>query len=303
MHISNFIDYIQLEKRYSKHTALGYRNDLEQFFIFTLKTFDESTPEGTTYQMVRSWIIHLMKEGYQPKSVRRKISSLQSFFKYLRKLQVIQHNPTKGLVLPKVGKQVPNFVAQQDLPALYSTDFPGDSSIDKYKEVLDETIIACLYNFGLRRSELLNLTIQDIDSSNRSISVIGKGSKQRLIPMNSEIQAVLNAFLAHRKSITSDSKLLFVNAKGQPLYPNYVYRLAKERLITMGNIEKPRPHLLRHSFASHLSQEGAELGAIKELLGHASLSSTQVYTHHSIDGLRKMYQKSHPKAKDNNSIT
>jgi integrase/recombinase XerC len=303
VHIISFIDHIIFEKRYSQHTALGYRNDLEQFFIFTQQTFDESNPSAITFQMVRSWIVQLMKEGYQPKSVRRKISSLQSYYKYLRKHQIVNHNPTKGLVLPKIGKNVPSFISQKDIPSLYGKEVSIDESNSNYKNLLEETIVACLYNFGLRRSELLNLKIQDINTISRSISVIGKGNKQRLIPMNTEIHAMLSTFVAARLNLVTDSNLLFINEQGRALYPNYIYRLVKQKLNSIGNIEKPRPHLLRHSFASHLSQEGAELGAIKELLGHSSLSSTQIYTHHSIDGLKKMYQKTHPKAKDNNSIT
>lgn len=297
--VSSFIDFIQYEKRFSIHTVQSYRNDLEQFFYFIDTTYQTSAPDQITRQMVRSWVISLIQDGMAPASVRRKCSSLQSFYKFLQKKHKYTTNPVKGIILPKSGTKVPAFLRMKEAEELL--DQSHLYSENPFRNALDSCILAMLYLCGMRREEVLHLRVNNVYLASREIHVIGKGKKQRIVPMVDELQHLIREYLSLRSGVTTekDADYFFINEKGVKLYPNYIYRLAKTSINRIATSEKSSPHVLRHTFASHLSQNGADLNAIKSLLGHSSLSSTQIYTHHSLDGLKKIYQNAHPKANDN----
>jgi integrase/recombinase XerC len=293
--LQSFLDYIQYEKRFSKHTVQGYRKDLEQFFYFVKETFDIDDESETTKQIIRSWVVHQLQSNLTATSIRRKISSLQSYFKYLQKRGKLTFNPAKGVTLPKLGERSPVFIKQSELPALFT-----DSGVNVYKSVLAESILTMFYNTGMRRQELINLKIKDVNTLKKEIFVLGKGNKQRIIPMTLQLQQSIEKYLKIRpasiEAVSSDYFFLLEN--GRPLNVSYVYRLVRSRIEVNTQTQKASPHILRHSFASHLSQNGADLNAIKTLLGHSSLSSTQIYTHHSLEGLKRIYSGAHPKSKD-----
>jgi len=293
-----FIDYISYEKRFSKHTVQGYQSDLEQFFYFTRATYEIDTPVDVTRQVIRSWVIALMQSGQASTSVRRKISSLQSFYKFLLRKQILDHNPVKGIVLPKLPSKVPSFLRQSEADALIG-ESGATNDHSPYCIKLHQAIFAMLYLCGLRRAELIQIKLSDLDIRKRELSVFGKGSKQRIVPLADELVDILQVYLNGRTEleIVKDQERLFLTENGRALYPNYVYRVVKKGIRLNSTTTAASPHVLRHTFASHLSQNGADLNAIKSLLGHSSLASTQIYTHHSLDGLKRMYDAAHPKAK------
>lgn len=295
--VNSFLDYIKYEKRYSENTVLGYSNDLEQFFLFSSDRFGDTDLNQINRSMVRSWIVHLVQNNAAPSTVRRKVSSLQSFFKFLRKKNIVAHNPTNALQLPKKGEKVPTFIKMGEMHLVLEgvQDIHEDT---EYNSVLEKAILYVLYGTGMRRGEIINLKLSDFKSYENSLSVIGKGNKQRLIPLSDELTSIINYYISRRSliEIKCNEQFLFLTSSGAKLYPGFVHRTIKKYLDNEVHAEKISPHTLRHTFASHLSQNGADLNAIKSLLGHSSLSSTQVYTHHSIEGLKKIYSASHPKS-------
>ncbi|MBL7765265.1 MAG: tyrosine-type recombinase/integrase [Chitinophagaceae bacterium] len=291
--ISDFIAYLQHEKRYSIHTVQAYESDLEQFFLFLQSTFEVSDPAKVNHAQIRSWLAGLKESGVSARSMNRKISSLKSFFKYLLKMKIVDATPMSKVISPKNSKRLPVFVNETNMDVLFTqVEFPDD-----YQGHTERLILELLYQTGMRRAELLNLKLQDIDYSLRSIKVLGKGNKERIIPMAVELAQLIETYAILRNqqdNIQTDHLLLLPD--GKPLYPKYVYLTVKKYLSQTTTLDKRSPHVLRHTFATHLLNKGADLNAVKELLGHANLTATQVYTHNTIEKLKDIHKKAHPKA-------
>ena len=293
MNLRSFLSYIEFEKRYSKHTLLSYQNDLEQFEAYLQKQYDLTLDDKITHQHIRSWMVQLVSESIQPKSIARKLSSLKSYFRYLQKNNKIDFNPAIGLSAPKLGKRLPGFVPESDLNKLFM-----DLKFDDRQDVLrDRLIVELLYTCGLRRNELIELELKNIDLVSGRIKVLGKGGKERLIPIGNNLIVSINEYLKACKLIENCSSVyLFFNKKGNKLNPKSVYNIVVRILNMFTLTDKKSPHILRHSFATHLLEQGADLNSVKTLLGHSSLSSTQVYTHNTIERLKDAYEKAHPKS-------
>ncbi len=293
-HIQSFIEYLKFEKRYSQHTIISYQNDLEQFFQYLVSQFDAPEISKILPSFVRSWLAEMRSEKLLPKSLNRKISTLKSFFKYQVKLGLLEQSPMGTIVSPKVNKRLPAFVNQQDMATL--NQLSADAVT--WKERTDKLLVEVFYQTGMRLSELVSLKEQHIDFSNGQVKVLGKGNKERIIPVSSGLIEEMRHYIANkRKELEKfDPVCLFVNKKGNILYPKYVYLVVKQNLSLVTTLSKKSPHVLRHTFATHLTNNGADLNAVKELLGHSSLAATQIYTHNTIDKLKDIYKKAHPKA-------
>jgi integrase/recombinase XerC len=291
--IDSFLKYLQFEKRVSVHTLLAYQNDLRQFSSFLTNTFELSTPESADHGMIRSWIIDLVDEKLDPLSVNRKIACLRSFFKYLQRQEVIAKDPMLKIRILKTRKKLPAFVKESDmLETLNST--PYENNFDGSRNKL---IVELFYGTGMRLSELLHLKENQIDLKNRTLKVLGKRNKERVIPFSKSLVSILEEYLVmKRKEIESrEHNFLLVTNSGAPCYPTLVYRIVKDFLKNTPT-DKKSPHVLRHTYATHLLNKGAEINAVKDLLGHSSLAATQVYTHNSVEKLKKAFDQAHPKA-------
>jgi integrase/recombinase XerC len=292
--IQHFIDYLKFEKRYSAHTVRSYHDDLLQFHQFLLLQFGGVSLNEISSPFIRSWLASLKDKDITSKSINRKISSLKSFFKYLLRTGILVQTPMTNIISPKIGKRLPAFVDQKDIKTLLSAvEFPDD-----WQGGTDKLLLAVFYNTGMRLSELINLRENQIDFGNCSIKVIGKGNKERIIPISPRLSKQIKEYINDkRKELEQFNKLyLLVNGKGKKLYPKYAYLAVKKYLSEITTIEKKSPHVLRHSFATHLANNGADLNSVKELLGHSSLAATQIYTHNTIEKLKDIYKKAHPKA-------
>lgn len=295
-----FLAYLQFEKRYSKHTITAYRKDLEEFVKYSSDSFSIDDCRAVTGDMVRSWIVNLIEipgKADSPKTVRRKISALKSFYKFLLREQIVDNNPARKIILPKISKRLPEFVTAEKMDML-STPDPG--AFD-FKSLRDYLIVEILYNTGIRLSELCSLKTEDVSFGNCTLKVLGKRDKERIIPFSDELKKSLSTYLEKKKIFLTDiiyeqAGLLLVTDRGQPLYPKFVYRVVKKQLSQVTSQKKKSPHVLRHTFATHMLNNGAELNSVKELLGHASLAATQVYTHNTIEKLKQVYKQAHPKA-------
>lgn len=293
MSISSFIQYITYERRYSGNTVKAYENDLNAFAEFLVTTYQISNPVQATHEMIRSWVVQLMDEGIAPRSVNRKISSLKSFFKYLLKEEVIDKNPLQQITTVKAPKRLPAYIIQEDL--IEYLDQPVDA--DNFIAVRDKLIVEILYNTGIRRSELINLKEAAVDFDRSLLKVTGKRNKERIIPLSKKLLEHIKEYtVTKEKAIKSKSSYLIVTNKGDQAYPEFILRKVKQALSGLKSVKKS-PHILRHTFATHMLNNGADLNIIKELLGHADLSATQVYTHNSISQLKSIYNKAHPRAK------
>jgi integrase/recombinase XerC len=290
--ISNFVDYLRFEKRFSEHTVLAYQNDLKQFTAFLSAEGESLVLNEIIAVQIRSWLVKLLEEGIEPRSVNRKITALKTFFKYALKNKWINTNPMLKVVSPKVAKKLPVYVAAERLDFLLDrAEFPND-----FDGRRDHLIIELLYGTGMRRAELLGLTVDDIDFRNKQLKVTGKRNKQRIIPLFDHLLEQIKDFLTAREEINyQHSDSLFLDSKGRALYPDKIYRIVRKYLSLISTQSKRSPHVLRHSFATEMLNKGADLNSIKEILGHANLSATQVYTHNSIEKLREVYKKAHPR--------
>lgn len=290
-----FFNYMQYEKRASSHTLTAYRKDLEQFFDYLKLHYPDTNITDIDHLQIRSWMVAMLGNGMTPRSTNRKLSALKSYFKYLRKNNHIDHDPMLKVVAPKVGKRLPTVVEEQQLAQLFE-QVKFDAGFIGQR---DRLMLDILYNTGIRRSELVHLTIGNIDLTRNQLKVLGKGNKERLIPFGTSLQQAIMAYLKLREQAFphADSRRLLLNKKGENVTPQLVYNVVKKYLSAVTTAEKRSPHVLRHSFATHLANNGADINAIKELLGHANLSATQIYTHNSIDQLKKVYEQAHPKAK------
>ena len=292
MLLDEFLKYLRLEKRYSQHTVKAYQTDLTQFQDY-LQEFYESNLQQATHPMVRSWLAQMLDYGIAPRSVNRKITALKSFYKFLIKEEQLKENPTLKIIPPKSSKKLPVFVEQTQMAVLLD-ELPFEEG---FNGVRDKLIIELFYSTGIRQSELINIRVKDVSLSGNIIKVLGKRNKERLIPFTIELRQKLEAYIKSRAELSiKDTSYLLLTQKGKKLYPSLVYKQVNHYLSQVTSLDKKSPHVLRHTFATHMLNNGADLNAIKELLGHASLSATQVYTHNTIDKLKLVYNQAHPRA-------
>lgn len=293
-YIVPFIEYLKFEKRYSRNTVISYENDLISCFDYLELNFGSISLNAISHGQIRSWLASLKDQGMQSKSINRKISSLKSFFKYYMKRGAIDATPMAKVISPKNGRKLPVFVKEEDAVKLISS---LAISAEDWKGLNAKLLISIFYATGMRLSELIQLKEGQIDTGKGQIKVLGKGNKERVIPVGKEIiQMIMDYRIQKRKLIEKQDETFLVTEKGRPLYPKYAYILVNQYLGEVSTLEKKSPHILRHSFATHLMNNGADLNAVKELLGHSSLASTQVYTHNTIEKLKDIHKKAHPKA-------
>ena len=293
-YINDFLNYLQYQKRYSIHTVVSYKTDLLAFQSFINNDYGTMALPEIKPTLIRTWLASLKEDGNTSKTINRKISTLKSFFKYQVKKDVLQQTPMQVISSPKNAKRLPQFVDKKDIDTLFThVEFP-----DNWGGATERLILQILYNSGIRQAELINLQQHHVDLHNSCIKVLGKGNKERVIPISTELQMSIRSYILYKNEqfagITESCLLL--NKKGKKLYPRYVYDIVKKYLSMVTTIEKKSPHILRHSFATHLTNNGAEINAIKELMGHSSLAATQIYTHNSIEKLKEAFNKAHPKA-------
>ncbi len=292
-YIERFLQYLSTQKRYSPHTVKGYQKDLEGLEGFIIEYYPDTTITELKLPMLRSWLASLKDTGMESRSINRKISGVRSFFKYLLRQQIITSSPAATLSFLKTKKTLPSFVDESQMKQVmqrsyFPEGFPGDT---------EYLIILLFYTTGMRVSELTGLTEDRIDSSNVAVRVIGKGNKQRIIPLKKEVLHSIRDYMAAKKrNFEYPALTLLVNPKGKPLTPAAVYKIVNQTLGTVTTLKKKSPHVLRHTFATHLSDNGAAINAIKDLLGHSSLAATQVYTHTAISKLKEVHKQAHPKA-------
>jgi len=288
MYIDEFINYIKSEKRYSIHTLISYKTDLCQFFQFIEQDYSIDHPNKVTFKIIRRWVSSLLELGLQSTTVNRKISSLKSYFRFIEISGYNSKNPTLKIISPKTSKRLPVFITKSNINELldkefFKNDFCGNR---------DRLIIEVFYFTGIRLMELINISVSDIDSTNSLVKVLGKRNKERLIPLSHNILKDLESFIKKYNL----EKYLFTDANNNQLYSKKVYRIVNNYISKVSSIEKKSPHILRHSFATHMLNNGADINAVKELLGHANLSATQIYTHNSIEKLKSVHKQAHPKA-------
>ncbi len=290
--ISAFLDYLYLEKKYSKHTIVSYKNDLVSFLHYLENEFDSLVLEESHYTHIRSWIVVLGTENISNSSINRKMSSLKSFYKFLVKIKTIDVSPLQKHRSLKVPKRVNVPFTQKEINEVLSI-FNNDKSFISLRNKL---IIELLYVTGVRRSELIELKLGNIDLEQNAIKVLGKRNKERYIPLLKTLQVSIKEYIIKRKEIDSLNDFLFISEKGKKIYGTLVYRLINNYFSSVTTKVKKSPHVLRHAFATHLINEGADLNAVKELLGHSSLASTQIYTNGSLKELKNVYNRAHPRS-------
>lgn len=293
MSLQAFSDYLSLEKNYSKHTVLAYLRDLEIFQEFLNENHQAQSMDGVSYSEIRQWIVELVNSGISNRTINRKISSLNSYYKFLQKVGELDKNPLKKHKALKVGKKVQLPFSEQELKQVIENAI----EVNDFESARNQLIIELFYATGIRRIELVNLKLKDLDINNKQIKVLGKRNKERYIPLIDTLVDTIQCYLNFRSQLQeiTDKDNLLLTKKGLKVYEMLVYRIINKYFSEASSKAKCSPHVLRHSFATHLLNEGADLNAVKELLGHTSLAATQVYTHNSIAELKKVYAKSHPR--------
>jgi len=295
-----YIDYLRFEKRYSAHTILAYHTDLDDFSGFLFLQYNISDLLLADHNLIRSWLISLIDRGLTPRSINRKLSTLKSFFRFCQKQGILQNNPMLKVVAPRTSKQLPVFLTYQNLDKLIHTiEFTDD-----YQGSRDKMILTLFYATGIRRAELMQIKITDLNLEGGTLKVFGKRSKERIIPFGEQVVNMLTEYLIIRNNFLSEIRLtnqnnclsLFVTSKGEQVYPKLIYTIVHKYLSLIASNSKLSPHVLRHTFATHMLDDGADLNAIKEILGHSSLAATQVYTHNTIEKLKTIYKQAHPRA-------
>lgn len=292
MSIQSFVDYLSLEKNYAAHTIAAYRKDLEDFQSYISVDFSDDNLAEVNYAQIRSWIIRLVDSGLSNRSINRKTSSLNSYYKFLIKTGDITHSPLAKHKALKVQKKVNIPFSEQEIETVLSTAATHD-----FEAMRNKLIVELFYSTGIRRSELINLKLNDVDFEQNQIKVLGKRNKERFIPLLSTVENTLKSYIEMRKTLPQikSPDFLFLTQKGAQIYAALVYRIINKYFSEVSSKVKKSPHILRHSFATHLLNHGADLNAVKELLGHSSLAATQVYTHNNISELKKVYAKAHPR--------
>ena len=295
MHTKQFLQYIRSEKRYSPHTLTAYANDLDQFQKFLITSYSISDIQEVDSSIIRSWIMEMINLGLSPRTVNRKLSTLKTYYRFLHRNNLVTEDPMVKIISPKTNKRLPEFVNQEQMELLFDRNmfekgFKGDR---------DQLILKFFYFTGMRLSELIQLNISDVDTSSKQIKVLGKRNKERIIPIEKSLLGNIREYVDTRKLNTTENAVdspFFITNKGNRTYSKFIYRLVHKYLTLVSTLNKRSPHIMRHTFATHLLNNGADLNAIKELLGHSSLSATQVYTHNTIDKLKTIYNQAHPRA-------
>ena len=292
MAVKKFIDFLLFEKKYSQHTAVAYEKDIEMFEKFLLREFSESKLSNANYSQIRSWIVKLVNTNITNRTINRKVSSLNSYYKFLLKIQSIEFNPLTKHKALKVSRKLQIPFSETEITSVLNL-----IETDSFEGLRDKLIVELLYSTGMRRIELVNLQLSDVESSQGQLKVLGKRDKERYIPLLSTVLRTYQAYLIERSNLkeVQNSKSLLLTKKGFKIYEKLVYRVISNYFDTISSKVKKSPHILRHSFATHLLNNGADLNSVKELLGHSSLASTQVYTHSSVAELKKVYEKAHPR--------
>lgn len=291
--VDQFLSFLSSEKRYSKHTLIAYKTDLSQFRDFLLEEYEIQDPKEVSNQIVRSWLVHLFEKRISAKSISRKLSSLKSFYRYLKQGGMLEKDPSLNAIAPKIPKKLPVFVKNAEMEKLFELmEFE-----DSHAGIRSKLILEILYSCGIRLDELIGIQHSDIDVYRRSIKIHGKRNKERLVPVYPKVMQLIKEYSAakERKGFLAEKYLLLTD-KGQKLYPKLVYRTVHSHLSKVSSISKKSPHVLRHTFATHMLNNGADLNTIKEILGHSSLAATEVYTHNSMEKLKNVYKLAHPRA-------
>ena len=287
--VDQFLTYLEVEKRYSEHTIKAYSCDLNTFKDFLLTEYEVAALDDLTHNMIRTWLVFLMEKGLKPRSIHRKISAIKSLINYELRSGRMDVSPIEGLSLPKISKNLPVFIEESKLHLLMEGNFFKKDE----KGFRDKLILELFYSTGIRQSELINLKVLDIDFKLCQLKVLGKRDKERIIPFPSNLLETIKEYLSY---FGGRRGYLFLNENGDKLYPQKVYIIVKEYLTKVSSQVKTSPHVLRHSYATHLLNRGADLRAVQELLGHGSLTTTQVYTHNTIEKLKSIYKQAHPRA-------
>ena len=290
--VETFLKYLSFEKRYSKHTVEAYRKDLTQFSDFLVNDFEMDNLEEVRHTQIRGWVVSLMDNGLSPKSVNRKIATLKSFYKFLLGREYIELNPATQIKPLKTEKDLPSFVKEYEMTSLLDgVEFPSD-----FEGQRDKLILELLYSTGIRLAELQGLEEGDVNFYEKTIRVLGKRNKERIIPIGNSLIHLIENYRNLKKEIGMKGEKLLLTDSGDSLYPMFIYRKVKKYLKEVTTLSKKSPHVMRHTFATHLLNKGADLNAVKDLLGHTSLAATQVYTHNSIEKLKAAFDQAHPKA-------
>jgi len=289
----SFINYLKYEKRYSPLTAVAYKTDLDQFEEFYVKTIGDFNVEGINDKVVRTWVISLMDSGLSARTVNKKVSALKSFNKYLLRMEVVSENKLVNVIVPKVRKKLPQFVEEKNLNHLLDDGFFGND----FEAIRDKLIVSLLYGTGIRLAELMHIKDSDIHEPEFLIKVLGKRNKERLVPYPREINGLIEKYKTERTRLFGTPvAYLLLTAKGDPAYEKLIYRVVFKYLSLVTTIDQKSPHVLRHTFATHMLNRGADLNAVKEMLGHANLSATQIYTHTSLEKIQRVYRQAHPRS-------
>jgi integrase/recombinase XerC len=290
--IESFQKYLLFEKRYSQHTIQAYKTDLSQFRNFLSSNFSIESPAEADHNSIRAWVVSLVEANQSNRTVNRKMATLRAFYKFLLKREQIEKDPSRRIKSLKLSRKLPTFVREDDMTKILDhVDFPDDFSGKR-----DQIVMELLYGTGIRLSELIELKVHDINRSRETIKVLGKRNKERIIPVSRTIIDLIFKYKEKLSVISNNNSHLIVTDSGDKAYPMLIYRIVKKYLDLFVTLDKKSPHVLRHTYATHLLNKGADLNAVKDLLGHSSLAATQVYTHNTIDKLKKVFDKAHPKA-------
>ncbi len=293
MSLQAFIDYLELEKKYSPHTVLAYRKDIESFANFCYTEYDIADILHVNYSQIRSWIVLLIEKGDSNRTVNRKVSSLRAFYRFCQRIGDVDFNPLAKHKALKVEKKAQIPFSQLEIVKVIEG---AQNDTNDFESLRDRLMIELFYSTGIRRSELINIKISDIDFSNKTLKVLGKRNKERIIPLIDSVLKSLDLYLKVRTEDLSLPFLFLTNNKQKKVYPSLVYRIINDYFSKVSTKQKKSPHVLRHSFATHLLSEGADLNSVKELLGHSSLASTQVYTHADLSVIKEVYNRTHPRS-------
>jgi integrase/recombinase XerC len=292
--IVQYLQYVEFEKKQAKHTLTNYRVDLSQFENYITQIYQITQIEQVTHYHIKSWLVHQINEGLKNRSVARKISTLKSFYNFLLREQLVTINPLNKVQAPKVEKRLPDFVEQNAMENLFDGNITDEHFENTFEGLRDKLMVNLFYATGIRLTELQNLEIQSVDFYKKQIKVLGKRNKERIIPITNEVIEFIKQYNTQKTENGFASNFLLLTNKGEPLYAKLIYNTVKKYLSKVTTLSKRSPHVLRHTYATHLLNQGADLNAIKELLGHSSLAATQVYTHNSIQQLKEVYKK-HPR--------
>tara|TARA_R110001583_G_scaffold15052_4_gene62378 strand:- start:574 stop:1461 length:888 start_codon:yes stop_codon:yes gene_type:complete len=295
MPINSFLNFLALEKKYSPHTIAAYKNDINTFHLFCLGECDNQNIVTVSYSQIRSWIVSLVNSNISNRTINRKVSSLKSFYKFLQKIKEIESNPLAKHKALKVPKQVQVPFSEKEILSVLNL---LDEEVN-FESLRNKLMVELFYSTGMRRSELINIKITDLDFANETVKVLGKRNKERYIPLLKSVQKSLTKYIEVRADINTNQSYLFITKKGKIIYDTLVYRVINNYFSSVSSKIKKSPHIIRHSFATHLLNEGADLNSVKELLGHSSLASTQVYTHSSLGKLKEIYNQAHPRSQKN----